>query len=429
MNVWRLVWREIGYRKGDFLLGVAAVLVAVGCLVGVMTLLRAHGGRVAELNAQKQQETAQLMALAQDDYRKMMKTMGYNVVILSSDEDLSEFWTDGFAKKLMSEELVSRLCKSEIATIQHVLPQLYEKIAWPERDNCSVILIGARGEVPHKHSNMKEPMLDPVEPGKLRVGYALARKLGIKAGDNVTLLGAPFTVSEVHEERGNTDDVSVWMHMAQAQELLKKPGQINAILALSCLCAKGDLELITKQLSAILPETQVIHRIPEALIRLDARFRMATLSQETIAKETEYHSRLGTEREAFASWLVPLAIVAATVWIGLLAWGNVRERRGEIGILRALGLRSRQILGVFLAKALLVGFAGAFVGYAGGLIAGMAWSAAEGVPVTAASAAGLFDWRLLMSVLVLAPLLACVASWLPALIAAQQDPAVILREE
>jgi len=429
MNVWRLVIREIAYRKGDFLLGVMAVLVAVGCLVGVMTLLRAHGGRVAELNAQKRQETAAMMALAQDDYRKMMKTMGYNVVILNSDEDLSEFWTNGFAQKLMPEELVSRLCNSEIATIQHVLPQLYEKIAWPERDNCPVILIGVRGEVPHKHSNMKEPMLDPVEPGKLRVGYALARKLGIKAGDNVTLLGAPFTVSEVHEERGNTDDVSVWMHMAQAQELLKKPGQINAILALSCLCAKGDLELITKQIGAILPETQVIHRIPEALIRLDARFRVAALSQETIEKETEYHSRLGTEREAFASWLVPLAIVAATVWIGLLAWGNVRERRGEIGILRALGLRSRQILGVFLAKALLVGFAGALVGYAGGFVAGMAWSAAEGVPVTAASAAGLFDGRLLAFVLVLAPLLACVASWLPALVAAQQDPAVILREE
>ena len=429
MNVWRLVIREIAYRKGDFLLGVMAVLVAVGCLVGVMTLLRAHGGRVAELNAQKRQETAAMMALAQDDYRKMMKTMGYNVVILNSDEDLSEFWTNGFAQKLMPEELVSRLCNSEIATIQHVLPQLYEKIAWPERDSCPVILIGVRGEVPHKHSNMKEPMLDPVEPGKLRVGYALARKLGIKAGDNVTLLGAPFTVSEVHEERGNTDDVSVWMHMAQAQELLKKPGQINAILALSCLCAKGDLELITKQIGAILPETQVIHRIPEALIRLDARFRVAALSQETIEKETEYHSRLGTEREAFASWLVPLAIVAATVWIGLLAWGNVRERRGEIGILRALGLRSRQILGVFLAKALLVGFAGALVGYAGGFVAGMAWSAAEGVPVTAASAAGLFDGRLLAFVLVLAPLLACVASWLPALVAAQQDPAVILREE
>ena len=429
MNVWRLVWREIGYRKVDFLLGVAAVLVAVGCLVGVMTLLRAHGGRVAELNAQKQQETAEMMAVAQDDYRKMMKTMGYNVVILSSDEDLSEFWTNGFAQKLMPEELVGRLCKSEIATIQHVLPQLYEKVAWPERDNCPVILIGVRGEVPHKHSNMKEPMLDPVEPGKLRVGYALARKLGIKAGDNATLLGAAFTVSEVHEERGNADDVSVWMHMTQAQELLKKPGQINAILALSCLCAKGDLELITKQISAILPESQVIHRIPEALIRLDARFRVATLSQETIEKETEYHSRLGNEREAFASWLVPLAIVAATVWIGLLAWGNVRERRGEIGILRALGLRSRQILGVFLGKALLVGFSGAVAGYAGGFFAGMAWSAAEGVPVTAGSASGLFDWRLLVFVLVLAPLLACVASWLPALMAAQQDPAVILREE
>jgi len=429
MNVWRLVCREIAYRKIDFLLGVAAVLAAVACLVGVMTLLRAHGGRVAELNAQKQQETASMMDLAQDDYRKMMKTMGYNVVILNKEEDLSEFWTNGYAKQLMPYELVTRLCESDIKTLQHLMPQLYQRIEWPEQDNCPIILIGVRGEVIHKMSNRKEPMIDPVEKGSMRVGSALGEKLGLKPGDNVTLLGERFKIADVHKPRGNADDSSVWIHMDEAQKLLEKPGKVNAILALSCLCAQGDLELITRQIETILPETQVIHRIPEALIRLDARYRVATLSQETIEKETEYHARLGAEREAFASWLVPLAMIAATVWIGLLAWGNVRERRAEIGILRALGLRSRQILGVFLGKAFLMGLTGAVIGYAGGFAAGAAWSAAEGVPLTARSALSLFDARLLVSVLVLAPLLACVASWLPALVAAQQDPAAILREE
>lgn len=428
MSVWRLACREMAYRKMDFVLGVTAVFVAVGCLVGALTLLRAHGGRVVELNQHKQEETASMMAVAQDDYRKMMKTMGYNVVILNAAEDLGEFWTNGFAGKLMPEELVGRLCQSDIATIQHLLPQLYEKIQWPEQANCPVILIGVRGEVPHKHSNKKEPMLDPVEKGTMRIGHALAGKLGLKTGDAATLLGVAFTVAQVHEPRGNTDDVSVWIHMAQAQELLKKPGQINAILALSCLCAKGDLEKITQEIAAILPETQVIHRIPEALIRLDARYRISALSQETTEKEAAYHARLAFEREAFAAWLAPLTILAATAWIALLAWGNVRERRAEIGILRALGLRSCQILGVFLTKAVIVGIVGALAGYGAGYLAGLAWSAAEGVPVSAATARALFDARLLVFALLLAPLQVCVASWVPALMAAQQDPAVILRE-
>ena len=428
MNIWRLVGDEILYRKTDFVLGVTAVFLAVGCLVGVATLLRAHGARVAELNAQKQAETAAMMSVAQDDYRKMMKTMGYNVVILNAGEDLSEFWTNGFAAKSMPEELVTRLCSSDIVTIQHLLPQLYEKTLWTEQNNCPIILIGVRGEAIHRFSNLKEPMLDPVEKGAMRLGHALAQKLSLKTGDEVTLLEAPFTIAQVHEERGNVDDGSVWIHMAQAQELLKKPNQINAILALSCLCAKGDLDKITKQIGAILPETQVIHRVPEALIRLDARYRVAALSQETIDKETAYHARVAGQREALASWLVPLAIIAAMLWIGMLAWNNVRERRAELGVLRALGWRSRHIVVLFLAKAILAGVAGAVAGYAAGFLAGLAWSAADEVPMSVAVALALFDVRLLAFVLVLAPLQACISTWLPAVMAAQQDPAAILRE-
>ena len=429
MSIWRLVGREIRYRKVDFLLGVAAMFLAMGCLVGISTLLGAHDARVAELTAQKQAETSALMAVAQDDYRKMMKTMGYNVVILNAEEDLSEFWTNGFATKLMPEELVTRLCKSDIATIQHLMPQLYEKVLWPERENCPIILIGVRGEAVHLHSNKKEPMIDPVEKGTMRVGSVLARKLGLKPGDKVTLLGETFEIAQVHDARGNADDGSVWIHMEQAQVLLKKPKQINAILALSCLCAKGDLERITKEIAAILPETQVIHRIPEALIRLDARYRVAALSQETIEKESTHHVRLAEQRETLASWLVPLVIIVTMLWTAMLAWNNVRDRRAELGILRALGLRSRHIVFLFLAKAVLVGAAGALAGYATGFGAGLAWSAADGIAVSAAFARSLFDVRLLGLVLVAAPLLACVSSWLPAVLAVQQDPAAILREE
>jgi putative ABC transport system permease protein len=100
-----------------------------------------------------------------------------------------------------------------------------------------------------------------------------------------------------------------------------------------------------------------------------------------------------------------------------------------LGVLRALGLRSRHIVAIFLAKAVLVGVAGALVGYAAGFGAGLVWSAADEVPMSPAVAYSLFDVRLLGFVLAVAPLQACISSWLPAVIAAQQDPATILREE
>ena len=113
---------------------------------------------------------------------------------------------------------------------------------------------------------------------------------------------------------------------------------------------------------------------------------------------------------------VPVAVLGAAVWIGFLAFTNVRERTMEIGILRALGLKSRQVLVLFLSRALAIGFAGAILGFAGGVLA--TWPA---VP------AAQLPW--LPVVLLASPLLAALASWLPALMATQQDPADILNKE
>lgn len=412
----------------DFVLGVLAVLVAVGCLVAVMTLLRAHHSRVAEVNAAQAEATAAMMAQAEDDYRKLMKEMGYNLIMLHREEDLTNFFSKGFASKHMPEEYVSRLCNSRIMTVQHLLPTLYRQMPWPEQDNCPIILIGVRGEVPHLHSNKGEPMLEPVERGTMRIGRVIHTKLGINAGDTVTFMGKAFEVSEVHEERGNSDDIGVWIHLAEAQELLNRPDEVNAILALSCVCAGAELGQVRQEIAGIVPEAQVIQRMSEAAIRLKARSRVAQLTEEAMRGEAAYHARLGKEREGFASWLIPLVIVGSTVWIGLLALGNVRARSTEIGILRALGLRSRQILAVFIAKAVLLGIVGALVGYVIGFVTGTAWGALEGVPLSAQTIASLFDPVLLVFVLLLAPLQACLASWIPAMLALQQDPAVVLRE-
>jgi len=43
-------------------------------------------------------------------------------------------------------------------------------------------------------------------------------------------------------------------------------------------------------------------------------------------------------------------VLAAAVWVGLLMLANVRERRIEIGILRALGKTSGMIAALFLGE-------------------------------------------------------------------------------
>jgi hypothetical protein len=259
------------------------------------------------------------------------------------------------------------------------------------------------------------------------LGHELARNLALKAGHKTKFMGREFTVEKINPERGNKDDITVWISLPEAQELLGKPGLINGILALDCTCDTLDrLGRSRPEIARILPDTQVIEYASQALTRAEARQRAAEEARAGIQREKEGRQKLRAEQEALAAVLVPVVMLGSSVWIGLLALANVRDRRGEIGILRALGLRTHQLLSIVLGKAGVIGLAGGCLGYVAGRVIGALWREAPGTP---AIGTAFVDLRLLLLVLVAAPLLAVLASWLPALSAAQQDPAVALREE
>jgi hypothetical protein len=425
MKLSHLVFREILHRKLSFALGVASASAAVASLVAALAILQKHDLRSEQLIAAKEAETRQQMAILEDDYRKLMLKMGFNVLILPKNQNLSDLYADDFASSYMPEEYATRLAQSRLVTINHVLPSLQQKVKWPERER-TVLLMGVRGEV-YIQSPQQKPLLGPVAPHTMILGHELARNLALAGGDKTKFMGRDFTVAKVNPERGNKDDIMVWISLPEAQELLDKRGLINGILALDCTCDTLDrLGRIRPEIARILPDTQVIEYASQALARAEARQRAATEAQAGIQREKAGRARLRAEREALAAMLVPIVVIASSVWLGLLALANVRDRRSEIGILRALGLRSRQVLAIFLGKAVAIGLAGAGLGYLAGRLIGTLWREAPGAtPIPLA----FVDGRLLLLVLVAAPLLAAVASWLPAISAAQQDPAVVLREE
>ncbi|MCP4376309.1 MAG: FtsX-like permease family protein, partial [bacterium] len=121
--------------------------------------------------------------------------------------------------------------------------------------------------------------------------------------------------------------------------------------------------------------------------------------------------------------------VAAAIWISLLAFGNVRQRTMEIGVLRAIGLSSRKILSVFLVRSLIIGLVGAICGVILGGAMGVAVAWAWGEVTEFSRAFTLFPPWLLPLVLLCSPILSAIVSWAPAMLAAGQDPAVVLSRE
>ncbi|MFV2065936.1 MAG: ABC transporter permease [Pirellulales bacterium] len=410
MRIATLVGLEMLHRKLGFVLALLAIVVGVACSVGVVTLI--HGYQL---------QTVQRVARLDDEIRRITKNMGFNITILPKGENLAEFYASDFAQKTMPYEFVNRLAESpDIVTINHLRPALIRKMEWPERKR-QVLLMGVSGVVPFAHRNPKKPLSQPVPAGTMHVGFVLANELGLKDDETVTFVGREFQIGKIYPQRGSKDDITLWIDLATAQDLLDLDGRINMIQALECNCATVDrLAEIQNEIAGLLGgEVQVIELATTAIARAKAREGVKAAGEANIAR-----------LERFASMLLPLVALAAAVVVGLILLANVRERRAEIGILRAVGARSGQVFMLFVAKGFVLGLLGAIAGYLLGFVGAVLMEMDRSVAATAApSIDALYRPGLLISVLLMTPVLTVIASWLPAMWAVRQDPAVTLREE
>lgn len=428
MTIWNLLIREILHRKLNFALAVLSVMVASGSLIGSVTLLRIHDIHTNKLLEQKLAGLEQRMTQLKDDTRKAMLKLGFNVVILPKDQNLSDWYADDYASKYMPEDYVDQLANSKVVTVRHFLPSLQQKIEWPERKR-TIILVGTRGEVPNLHKSLVKPLVQSVPPGTITLGHELHRSMDIKVGDDIELMGKSFKVNTCYKERGNKDDITAWIYLAEAQELLDKPGKINAILALECHCTGDALPIIRKEIAAVLPNTQVIERGSRAIARAEARTKVEEQARIAIEKEKIAREDLRTARERLASILTPVVVTACAVWIAILGFTNVRARREEIGILRAVGVRSRHVMFMFVSRHVILGVLGGALGFVAGVLAAVYFSAAhEGTQIRMIDMD--FSWiGLLLASVGGAAALAVIAGWIPTMIAARQDPADVLRND
>ena len=124
-----------------------------------------------------------------------------------------------------------------------------------------------------------------------------------------------------------------------------------------------------------------------------------------------------------------ISLIVSSIMIGILTYVSVVERTKEIGILRAIGARKKDITRIFIAEAGLIGFISGAVGVAVTMLLSVpiSGSIAKALKVEAFTAS--LNAQSSIGLILLSLILTLIASIIPSRIAAKKDPVEALRTE
>lgn len=397
MTIYRIVLSNINRRKGKMAFLVFALVIGVATVVAIFNIVQA-------------------MRL---ELGNELDRFGPNIVITPRYQGLQLNYGDTEVAEVMSDvkpltELDLPLIRTipDKESVNVVSPKLVSAVTMNDRQ---VLLVGVE---PSLEFMMKPwfSLRETTEPGftginariylmelpadGLLLGSGIASTFSVSAGDTVSLAGRTFRVIGIFEEMGTDEDGLVYANLSVVQDILQRPGSLTMI-EVSGFCNFCPIEDMTAQMAVVLPNARVTALRQAALIR-----------EETIDRFSAYGFILSGVVLLVASLVVLSTMLSA-----------VNDRTREIGIFRAIGFRRSHILKIIELEALSVSALAGAIGYLLGS--------------TAASLAGPFlaqmqidvPWNpdLILPSLLLAMVLAALASLYPAIKAANQDPVDALR--
>jgi putative ABC transport system permease protein len=383
LNIFKLIIKEISYRKFNFIASTIAVAAASAIFTAFLTA-----------NSASYRETT-----------RIMRNMGQNLKLIPAATSMDQFWTDGFSSHTMPEENVQKFTKLPDFSYTHLTATLQQKIQYRDME---IILVGVLPEVYPIAKQHQSPMAFNIGRNDVYVGFDVAENLNMQQGREINILGKKFNVVKKLSQTGTSDDIRVFAHLHDVQSILNMPGRINEIKALECLCssAKGEdfRQVAQEKLHEFLPDVKVILMSFMAKVRKDQREMM----------------------QRYLSMVLPVLIITCCCFLGVLTMNNVKQRQQEIGILVSVGFTEKDIGLTLLSKSVIIGIIGGIAGF----FIGSEFVVRFGPEIFQLTGRSIqYEYSYLKLIIIFAPLLAIVSALIPAAIAVSQDTASILREQ
>jgi putative ABC transport system permease protein len=177
------------------------------------------------------------------------------------------------------------------------------------------------------------------------VGQALATKNKLTVGSTFTAYGKTITVVGIYNSGSTFANSDVLMPLATVQTLASASGQVT------------DATVVVNNISNVSSVTKAV------TAKLGSKADV-TSTEATVASELAPLNSIRT----ISTYTLIGAIVGAAIILLLSMLMIVRERRREVGVLKALGAPNRSIIGQFIAESTTFTVLGSVVGFIVGIL-------------------------------------------------------------
>ena len=405
MNIRTLVRRELFERKKQLITSFFAIFLGITAIVAIKnTTFYSEKAVAGQLDA-----------------------LGANILILPKSASVQDYYSADMQDDDFPEEYVDRLVMSDLKGLDNLSPKLsvpvtiggrsysltgilpkqefQAKAMWQgagifsRPEGCGVAVdVPLGNDSAQRETQVRKRIIETLGYDEVLLGADVAATSALKEDDSLQLMGEKFSVIAILPQTGTVDDSRIFAHLHTVQRMTGKGSVVNAIEIVGC-CSEISKGLVQK-INKLLPEAKVV----------------------TIAQVVDTQIRTNRLMSRLSMIFLIIIILVGGASIANYMYANVYERRREIGTLIALGADSSLILKIFLAKALILGFAGGVGGYLlGTVLAVTLGPRLAGVPIMPLPV--LLVWATGISVV-----LALIASYFPARNASKLDPCATLQE-
>ncbi len=330
-----------------------------------------------------------LNSSAEDKIKELTHDLGKGMLVVPEGTDLESFYSMKYGPEVMPDDYGDRIKQSPVGRhAGKIQPWLYGNINVQGKD---LIIVGRKVKTP-RYSNTGYQYV--------AIGRGAASGLGLGTGDTLDIRGNSFMVARVLDPPPKGYDMAIFMPLGAAQNILDKPGNINALNLGGCWC-KLDVAGFAADVEKTLPGTMAI----------------------TVDGLAKAQIQINSIMEQYSTLLWITGTVLAVGSIIFLIFYMLRKGERETGLLLSIGLSPGKIIIKNISISVLSAFTGAMLGHILSVPL-MSWFGRAFMRI------GLIpSWEYLPHFVMASVVIALLASSVPSWFVTRLDPTRLLREE